>query len=133
MPNPIDKQVGSRVRMRRMMLGISQSALGDTLNVTFQQIQKYERGTNRISASSLQQIANTLHVPVSFFFGEGLRKSKTTPDTHTYVSEFLATYDGLALARSFVRIKNVKLTRHIARLVEEIAEYEALSKTLRSD
>jgi transcriptional regulator with XRE-family HTH domain len=133
MPNLIDKQVGNRVRMRRMMLGISQTALGDALNVTFQQIQKYERGTNRISASSLQQIANTLNVPVSFFFGDGLKKSKDTPGMPAYVSEFLGTYEGLALARSFVRIKSSKLQRHIAKLVAEIAEHEATSKLSSSN
>ena len=67
-PNPIDKHVGSRVRMRRMMLSMSQEKLGDALSLTFQQVQKYEKGTNRIGASRLQQIANILQVPVSFFF-----------------------------------------------------------------
>ena len=67
-PNPIDKHVGSRVRMRRMMLGMSQEKLGDALGLTFQQVQKYEKGTNRIGASRLQQISNILQVPVAFFF-----------------------------------------------------------------
>ena len=67
-PNPIDKHVGSRVRMRRMMLGMSQEKLGDALALTFQQVQKYEKGTNRIGASRLQQISQILQVPVAFFF-----------------------------------------------------------------
>ena len=67
-PNPIDKHVGSRVRMRRMMLSMSQEKLGDALGLTFQQVQKYEKGTNRIGASRLQQISNILQVPVAFFF-----------------------------------------------------------------
>ena len=67
-PNPTDKHVGSRVRMRRMMLGMSQEKLGDALGLTFQQVQKYEKGTNRIGASRLQQISHILQVPVSFFF-----------------------------------------------------------------
>src|SRR5947207_14839601 len=67
-PNPIDKHVGSRVRMRRMMLGMSQEKLGDALGLTFQQVQKYEKGTNRIGASRLQQISLILQVPVGFFF-----------------------------------------------------------------
>ena len=67
-PNPIDKHVGSRVRMRRMMLGMSQEKLGDALGLTFQQVQKYEKGTNRIGASRLQQISQILQVPVAFFF-----------------------------------------------------------------
>src|SRR6202046_816345 len=67
-PNPTDKHVGSRVRMRRMMLGMSQEKLGDALGLTFQQVQKYEKGTNRIGASRLQQIPQILQVPVAFFF-----------------------------------------------------------------
>ena len=67
-PNPIDKHVGSRVRMRRMMLSMSQEKLGDALGLTFQQVQKYEKGTNRVGASRLQQIAQILQVPVAFFF-----------------------------------------------------------------
>ena len=67
-PNPIDKHVGSRVRMRRMMLSMSQEKLGDALGLTFQQVQKYEKGSNRIGASRLQQISLILQVPVSFFF-----------------------------------------------------------------
>ena len=66
--NPIDIHVGNRVRMRRIMLGMSQTKLGDAFGLTFQQVQKYEKGTNRISASRLQQCANTLQVPVAFFF-----------------------------------------------------------------
>src|SRR5437868_10904520 len=67
-PNPIDKHVGSRVRMRRVLIGMSQEKLGEALSLTFQQVQKYEKGTNRIGASRLQQISNILGVPVSFFF-----------------------------------------------------------------
>src|ERR1700744_1657669 len=67
-PNPIDKHVGSRVRMRRMMLGMSQEKLGDSLGLTVQQVQKYEKGTNRIGPSRLQQIPPILQVPVAFFF-----------------------------------------------------------------
>src|SRR3954466_6269775 len=67
-PNPVDKHVGSRVRMRRMMLGMSQEKLGDSLGLTFQQVQKYEKGTNRIGASRLQQISIILQVPVGFLF-----------------------------------------------------------------
>ena len=73
-PNPIDKHVGSRVRMRRMMLSMSQEKLGGALGLTFQQVQKYEKGTNRIGASRLQQISHILQVPVAFFF-EGAPRS----------------------------------------------------------
>lgn len=128
-PNPIDKHVGSRVRMRRMMLSMSQEKLGDALGLTFQQVQKYEKGTNRIGASRLQQIAHILQVPVSFFF-EG---APHTPGDHAgmseapspaYVSDFLATSDGLSLTKSFMKIKNGKLRRRIVDLVEQIAGEE---------
>jgi transcriptional regulator with XRE-family HTH domain len=122
-PNPIDKHVGSRVRMRRMMLGISQEKLGDGLNLTFQQVQKYEKGTNRIGASRLQYISNILQVPVEFFFenAPGQMKVDGKAPSPAYVSEFLATTDGLALTKAFMQIKNAKLRRSIVNLVEEIA------------
>ena len=127
-PNPIDKHVGSRVRMRRMMLNMSQSKLGDGLGLTFQQVQKYEKGTNRIGASRLQQIAHILQVPVSFFF-EGAPQvpgSKVTSlheaPSPAYVTEFLATSDGISLTKAFMRIKNNKLRRRIVDLVEQIAD-----------
>ena len=69
-PNPIDIHVGSRIRLRRTMLGMSQEKLGESLGITFQQIQKYEKGTNRVGASRLQNIASILNVPVSFFFDD---------------------------------------------------------------
>src|SRR5271154_6388785 len=70
-PNPVDKYVGSRVRMRRIMLGMSQEKLGEALGLTFQQVQKYEKGTNRVGASRIQQISEILQVPVSFLFEGG--------------------------------------------------------------
>jgi transcriptional regulator with XRE-family HTH domain len=127
-PNPIDKHVGSRVRMRRMMLGMSQEKLGNNLGLTFQQVQKYEKGTNRIGASRLQQISHILQVPVSFFF-EGAPTNAGAPRTDglneapspAYVSDFLATSDGLALTKAFMRISDSKLRRRIVDLVEQIA------------
>jgi transcriptional regulator with XRE-family HTH domain len=127
-PNPVDKHVGSRVRMRRMMLGMSQEKLGNALGLTFQQVQKYEKGTNRIGASRLQQISNTLQVPVSFFFDgapnvqvgtrvEGMGEAPSP----AYISDFLATSDGLALTKAFMRIPDSKLRRRIVDLVEQIA------------
>jgi transcriptional regulator with XRE-family HTH domain len=131
-PNPIDKHVGSRVRMRRMMLGMSQEKLGDALSLTFQQVQKYEKGTNRIGASRLQQISNILQVPVAFFF-EGAPHLAGTAAAHgmaeapspAYVSDFLATSDGLALTKAFMRITDAKLRRRIVELVRQIAGDEA--------
>jgi transcriptional regulator with XRE-family HTH domain len=129
-PNPIDKHVGSRVRMRRMMLSMSQEKLGDALGLTFQQVQKYEKGTNRIGASRLQQIAHILQVPVSFFFegaphlpGQSGGSLGEAPSP-AYVSEFLATSDGLSLTKAFMRIKSNKLRRRIVDLVEQIAGEE---------
>jgi transcriptional regulator with XRE-family HTH domain len=125
-PNPVDRHVGSRLRMRRMMLGMSQGKLGDALGLTFQQVQKYEKGTNRISASRLQQSADILQVPVTFFFEGaphqlGLPRGTGEVTSPAYVSDFLATRDGLALSKAFMRIKESKLRRRIVDLVEEIA------------
>ena len=130
-PNPIDKHVGSRVRMRRMMLGMSQEKLGDALGLTFQQVQKYEKGSNRIGASRLQQISLILQVPVSFFFegappppgGETGLEDAPSP---AYVTDFLATSDGLTLVKAFMRIPNSKLRRRIVELVEEMAGGDAV-------
>jgi transcriptional regulator with XRE-family HTH domain len=124
-PNPIDKHVGSRVRMRRMMLSMSQEKLGDALGLTFQQVQKYEKGTNRIGASRLQQISNILSVPISFFFegapnAGGHSGGMAEAPSPAYVADFLSTTDGLALTKSFMRIKNAKLRRRIVDLVEQI-------------
>src|SRR5476651_2124605 len=125
-PNPIDKHVGSRVRMRRMMLSMSQEKLGDGLNLTFQQVQKYEKGTNRIGASRLQHISQILQVPVSFFFegapnmpGHAGMGEAVSP---AFVNDFLATSDGLSLTKSFLKIKSSKLRRRIVELVEQMAE-----------
>ena len=132
-PNPIDKYVGSRVRMRRIMLGMSQEKLGEALGLTFQQIQKYEKGTNRVGASRIQQISEILQVPVSFLF-EGGPTSTTGADgfgegaSPAYVSDFLATSEGLALTRAFTRITDAKLRRSIVELVEQIAAREQPEK-----
>ena len=128
-PNPIDKHVGSRVRMRRMMLGMSQEKLGDALGLTFQQVQKYEKGSNRIGASRLQHISHILKVPVAFLFEgaphqPGQSKGDGQAPSPAYVSDFLATPDGLALIKAFTHIKDLKLRRHIVNLVEEIAGEE---------
>src|ERR1700756_5241183 len=130
-PNPVDKYVGSRVRMRRIMLSMSQEKLGEALGLTFQQVQKYEKGTNRIGASRLQQISNILQVPVSFFFegapdlpGETRPAGAGDAPSPAYVSDFLATSDGLALTKAFMRIADAKLRRRIVDLVEQIAASE---------
>ena len=128
-PSPTDKHVGSRVRMRRMMLGMSQEKLGDAFGLTFQQVQKYEKGTNRISASRLQQSAHILQVPVTFFFQgapsvPGAPQAKGAATSPAYVTDFLATREGYALIEAFTRIKDAKLRHRIVDLVEEIAGAE---------
>jgi transcriptional regulator with XRE-family HTH domain len=128
-PNPIDKHVGSRVRMRRMMLSMSQEKLGDSLGLTFQQVQKYEKGTNRIGASRLQQISLILQVPISFFFEgapppPGRLPGMGEAPSPVYVTDFLASSDGLSLVRAFVRIENPKLRRRIVELVQEMGGEE---------
>jgi transcriptional regulator with XRE-family HTH domain len=124
--HPTDKHVGSRVRMRRLMLRRSQTQLGEALGVTFQQVQKYEKGTNRISASRLQQISDTFQVPVEFFFEgsphvRGQHDAQTGAPSPQYVADYLATSDGLNLTKAFMQIPNANLRRSIVNLVEAIA------------
>jgi transcriptional regulator with XRE-family HTH domain len=125
-PSPVDKHVGSRVRMRRMILGMTQEKLGNGLGLTFQQVQKYENGKNRIGASRLQHISHILQIPVPFFF-EGAPLLPGQPEgiveapSPAYVFDFLATTDGLALTKAFMRIKEPSLRRRVVQLVEEIA------------
>jgi transcriptional regulator with XRE-family HTH domain len=118
----VDKHVGIRVRMRRMMLGISQEKLGDALGLTFQQVQKYEKGMNRISASRLQHMSQILQVPVPFFFEGAPGAAVGMPESLSYVKDFLVTSDGLALVKAFMRIEDAKLRRLIVRVVEDCAE-----------
>ena len=133
-PNPIDAHVGSRVRMRRMMIGMSQEKLGDGLGITFQQVQKYEKGINRVGAGRLQQISNILQTPVAFFFEEAphlagapILAGLDEAPSPTYVSDFLATSDGLALIKAFVRIPDNKLRRRIVELVKQLASEDEFS------
>lgn len=126
-PKPTDQHVGNRIRMRRLMMKMNQTELSRRLGLTWQTVQKYEKGEIRIGASRLQEIARILQVTPAFFFeGDSGRlqprtkgKEKSSPD---YVTEFLATRDGLALAKAFARVKNVKFRRRIIRLVVEILD-----------
>jgi transcriptional regulator with XRE-family HTH domain len=122
-PDPIDKHVGARVRMRRLTLGMSQEKLGDGFGVSFQQVQKYEKGFNRMGSSRLHQAANILQVPVTFFFegAPGQEKIDGKAISPGYVSAFLATPDGLALVRAYMRIKSSRLRRSLVNVVEQIA------------
>jgi transcriptional regulator with XRE-family HTH domain len=125
-PNPIDVHVGRRVRMRRRMLAMSQGKLGDALGLTFQQVQKYEKGTNRIGASRLQQISHILQVPVAFFF-EGAPKASAPRGSRgsalsiAQIDDFVSDSNGLRLIGAFMRIENAHLRRKIVMLVQEIA------------
>jgi transcriptional regulator with XRE-family HTH domain len=126
-PNPVDIHVGSRVRLRRMMLGMSQEKLGEALGITFQQIQKYEKGTNRIGASRLQHIASVLTVPVSFFFEDAPgtpAEGGMAESSRDYVVDFLSSSEGVQLNKAFVRIKDAKLRRRIIDLVRAAAGEE---------
>ncbi|MGE0845299.1 MAG: helix-turn-helix domain-containing protein [Flavobacteriaceae bacterium] len=120
---PIDEHVGNRMRVRRIMVGLSQEKLGELLGLTFQQIQKYERATNRISASRLFEIARILEVPVSFFF-EGLDQEARGLNERgdPYDADFPATAEGLRLNRSFARISDPSVQRKIVELVATLAE-----------
>jgi transcriptional regulator with XRE-family HTH domain len=119
-PNPVDEHVGRRLRMRRLMLDMSQAALANALGLTFQQVQKYEKGMNRVGASRLQHIAQILQVPVPFFFEGAPAASVSAPKGFTekaespaYVNQFLATSDGLALIKAFASIPSPKIRRSI--------------------
>jgi transcriptional regulator with XRE-family HTH domain len=123
-PNATDVHVGKRMRMRRLMLQMSQEAFAAKLGVTFQQVQKYEKGVNRVSASRLQQACNVLQVPVQFFF-DGLPKSETGPrrreDTsYALISNLLSSSEGIALAKGFMQIEDRAVRRHIVKLVTQI-------------
>jgi transcriptional regulator with XRE-family HTH domain len=125
-PNPTDIHVGSRIRLRRNMLGMSQEKLGESLGITFQQIQKYEKGTNRVGASRLQAIASILGAPVSFFFeelpgqepaGGGFAEDASA----TFAIEFCTSSEGLQLNRAFVKISDTKVRRKIIELVKALS------------
>ena len=128
LPNPIDKHVGSRVRMQRVLIGMSQERLGGALGLTFQQVQKYEKGTNRIGASRLQQIAGILKVPPAFFFeqmpdGSGAHAAPGLAEEGTgYVVDFLSTPEGLMLNKAFIRIKEARVRKKIIDLVNALAD-----------
>ena len=142
-PNPVDRHVGSRVRMRRVLLGMSQEKLGEALSLTFQQVQKYEKGTNRIGASRLSQISKTLGVQVAFFF-EGAPADSSFDDTTSlmigfaegeqasYISDIMSTPDGLQLARAFSRIKDPKRRRMVITMANTLADEDPDNNSLAS-
>ena len=123
-PNPTDVYVGSRIRMRRKILGLSQEKLGEKLGITFQQIQKYEKGTNRVGASRLQAMSGALDVPVSYFFpdAEAGQGGGMQEEGAAFMMDFMSTSEGLELSRAFTKIRNPKLRRKVLELVRAMAE-----------
>ncbi len=122
--SPIDRHVGARVRMRRLLLDMSQSTVADKLNISYQQFQKYEAGINRISASRLQQIGDILQVPPSFFFEELPQSNGVATMREGPLMEFVTTSEGLALAKAFSLIREPPVRRAIVTLVEKVADRE---------
>ncbi len=131
-PRPVDAHVGSRVRIRRTMLGMSQEKLGAAINLTFQQVQKYERGTNRMGSSRLFELSKVLDVPVSFFFEDmppevaggfpGLPAGMTEVQSAAYEADTLAKRETLELVRAYYRIKNEKVRKRLFELAKAIAK-----------
>ncbi len=133
-PNPIDEFVGKRVRLQRVLMGLSQEKLGTALGLTFQQVQKYEKGTNRIGASRLQEIAKILGVPPGFFFEgaptpvhSGMSETGFSEKEHAsaYVSDFISTVEGMQLTKAFVRIRKRAVRQRIVDLVTTLANAES--------
>ena len=131
-PNPVDIHVGSRIRLRRMMIGMSQERLGERLGLTFQQVQKYEKGANRVGASRLFAISNILEVPVEFFFADmpssiagseknGDTMGMTEPDETSFVMDFVSSSEGLQLNTAFKKIESQETRRKIVDLVKTLA------------
>lgn len=123
-PNPVDAHVGTRMRMRRMMISVSQEKLGEALGVSFQQIQKYEKGTNRIGAGRLQDIATHLEVPISYFYDDMPGSERTDGFSEvgvSYVSDLLVLPEGMELTRAFLQIKDTSVRRRIVELVKAIS------------
>lgn len=127
-PNPIDTHVGSRIRLRRNMMGMSQEKLGEMLGITFQQVQKYEKGANRVGASRLQAISSILGAPVSFFFEDAPTDAPpggfAEVEGSRYVADFVSSAEGLQLNRAFVRIRDAKVRRKILDLVKTLSDDE---------
>jgi transcriptional regulator with XRE-family HTH domain len=137
-PNPIDVYVGSRIRLRRTMLKMSQETLGENLGITFQQVQKYEKGTNRVGASRLQHISTILNVPVAFFFEDG-PASHAAGDNRSQVREddavtrFVGSREGIEFNLAFQRVGNPKLRQNILQLVKSLSRGPDATDTKSND
>ena len=123
--NPIDAQVGNRVRLRRMLIGMSQERLGELLGLTFQQVQKYEKGVNRIGAGRLFEVARILGVPIDYFYEGAMAQSSgsaTENESSPPVMEFVSSGEGLQLSLAFMKIKDPKLRKRVLDLVKQMAD-----------
>ena len=125
--NPIDAQVGNRVRIRRMLIGMSQEKLGDLLGLTFQQVQKYEKGVNRIGAGRLFEIARILGVPIDFFYDGVAASAEGVAEAAPPVMEFVSSGEGLQLSLAFMKIKDPKVRKRVLDLVKSLAQEEEVT------
>jgi transcriptional regulator with XRE-family HTH domain len=124
--NPVDVQVGNRVRIRRMLIGMSQERLGELLSLTFQQVQKYEKGVNRIGAGRLFDVSRILGVPIDYFYeGVAAQQEGFAEESAPPVMEFVSSGEGLQLSLAFMKIKDAKVRKRVLDLVKSLAEEEA--------
>ena len=121
-PNYIDRHVGNRVRMRRLLIGMSQEKLGELLGITFQQVQKYEKGSNRVSASRLYYLAQILGVPVQFFFDELPETGQQSGMSEVGMTDLLSSSEVSQLARAFSEISDPVARRAIMGMVKQFAD-----------
>ncbi|MFN3521457.1 MAG: helix-turn-helix domain-containing protein [Phenylobacterium sp.] len=130
-PNPIDRHVGLRIRLRRRELGVSQERLADSIGLTFQHVQKYERAANRVSASKLWEMAKALQTSITYFY-EGLGEAIIPPAAEgvetSDIQQFLMTPEGMELAALFPQIRRARVRRRLLDLVRAMAEEEALRR-----
>lgn len=131
-PHPVDVHVGGRVRMRRMLLGMSQDKLGDALGLTFQQIQKYEKGVNRIGASRIFELARVLDVPIQYFYedfgGKSARAMGFAESASDSFMELLHSPEGVQLCRHFSEIQDPKVRKRVLDLVKTLSQGEAAGR-----
>ncbi|MCZ2328062.1 helix-turn-helix domain-containing protein [Bartonella sp. F02] len=129
-PDPIDVYVGTRIRLRRNILGLTQEKLGEKLGITFQQIQKYEKGTNRVGASRLKAIAEIMDVPVSYFFDQnmGIQPIEGFAESENNFMDFCSSSEGIQLMRAFTNISDIKVRRKIIDLAKALSEEDPTNK-----
>jgi transcriptional regulator with XRE-family HTH domain len=138
MPHPIDIHVGKRLRLRRTILGMSQEAIGNAIGVTFQQVQKYERGANRIGSSRLYEFSKILTVPVSYFFeemGSGAQTSASSgvsEEALPFAHEKIASRETLEMMRAYYRINDLRVRKRVFDLIKSLADDKPI-ETASSD